>query len=246
MADERRGTLIGSVQRALRLLDAVGASDQPAPAKVLARRTGLALPTAYHLLRTMVVEGYLERLPDHGYVLGPRFAETARNGMQSLAHTALAALRDQLSLAVYFAVFSEGELGLRDVAESPKAMPIDLWVGLPDAAHATALGKCVLAWLPQPEREAYLSEHDLAALTARTIVDGRHLRDEVAHGGHLFVDREEYSTGLACVAVPVTAPGITGSIGIAAPVALLPNLVAAHQSLLATSHRVARALALTG
>jgi hypothetical protein len=46
-------TLIVSVQRALNLLDAVGA-DRPLPAKTLARRTGLPLPTAYHLVRTLV------------------------------------------------------------------------------------------------------------------------------------------------------------------------------------------------
>ncbi|WP_159045551.1 helix-turn-helix domain-containing protein, partial [Streptomyces puniciscabiei] len=51
-------TLIGSVQRAMRLLETVATHVYGAPAKQLARETGLALPTAYHLLRTLVHEGY--------------------------------------------------------------------------------------------------------------------------------------------------------------------------------------------
>ncbi|MCZ9336989.1 helix-turn-helix domain-containing protein, partial [Streptomyces sp. TRM76130] len=47
------GTLIGSVRRAMRLLECVARHRYGAPAKQLARETGLALPTAYHLLRTL-------------------------------------------------------------------------------------------------------------------------------------------------------------------------------------------------
>jgi len=64
-------TLINSVVRALNLLDAVGAATGPVPAKRLAHAVGLPLATTYHLLRTLVHEGYLARTPD-GYVLGER------------------------------------------------------------------------------------------------------------------------------------------------------------------------------
>lgn len=57
---ESAPTLIGSVQRALRLLEAMYAEDG-ATAKRLARLTGIPLPTVYHLLRTLSHEGYVER-----------------------------------------------------------------------------------------------------------------------------------------------------------------------------------------
>ncbi|MFB9839768.1 helix-turn-helix domain-containing protein, partial [Actinoallomurus acaciae] len=68
---EAAPTLIGSVRRALHLLDAVCASERPATAKRLAHALDLPLPTVYHLLRTLVYEGYLRKLDD-GYVLGGR------------------------------------------------------------------------------------------------------------------------------------------------------------------------------
>ncbi|MBT2481790.1 helix-turn-helix domain-containing protein [Streptomyces sp. ISL-94] len=52
-------TLIGSVQRALRLVEAMYA-EGGATAKRLARLTGIPLPTVYHLLRTLSHEGYVQ------------------------------------------------------------------------------------------------------------------------------------------------------------------------------------------
>ncbi|MFJ5884941.1 helix-turn-helix domain-containing protein [Kitasatospora cineracea] len=54
-------TLIASAQRALRLLEAAARHPSGATAKQLARDTGLALGTTYHLLRTLVHDRYLER-----------------------------------------------------------------------------------------------------------------------------------------------------------------------------------------
>ncbi|MFD9336960.1 helix-turn-helix domain-containing protein [Streptomyces sp. NPDC060028] len=53
-------TLIGSVQRALRLVEAMYA-EGGATAKRLSRITGIPLPTVYHLLRTLSHEGYVQR-----------------------------------------------------------------------------------------------------------------------------------------------------------------------------------------
>ncbi|MBW5483879.1 helix-turn-helix domain-containing protein [Streptomyces bambusae] len=53
-------TLIGSVQRALRLLEAMNAEGE-VTAKRLSRVTGIPLPTVYHLLRTLTHEGYVLR-----------------------------------------------------------------------------------------------------------------------------------------------------------------------------------------
>ena len=78
-------TLITSVQRALRLVEAVGASDRPVPAKALAPATGEHLSTTYHLLRTLVFEGYLRRI-DGGYALGDRVVALARHAPGHTLH----------------------------------------------------------------------------------------------------------------------------------------------------------------
>ena len=67
--------LIQSVSRALRVLEQVTWADHPLPVKVIARQCGLNLSTAYHLVRTLSYEGYLERHPDGGYTVGPQLAK---------------------------------------------------------------------------------------------------------------------------------------------------------------------------
>lgn len=65
-------TLVRSLQRGLQIINVV-AEEGPLQAKQIARSMTLSLPTAYHLLRTLVHDSYLARLDDGGYVLGDRF-----------------------------------------------------------------------------------------------------------------------------------------------------------------------------
>ena len=99
-----------------------------------------------------------------------------------------------------------------EIVDSARAPRIDLWVGIHDAAHATALGKCILGQLPAADRDEYLSRHPLHDLTRHTVVDRRRLRlpapDEVA------VDDEEYAIGIGCLAAPSHRPDVGGAVGV--------------------------------
>jgi DNA-binding IclR family transcriptional regulator len=123
-----------------------------------------------------------------------------------------------------------------------RAPRIDLWVGLHDAGHATALGKCILGQLPPDDRNDYLSRHPLQELTPRTVVDRRRLRlprpDEVA------VDDGEYAVGVSCLAAAVPTPEGAGAVGVVMTPAAMGQL-AARRTLLAGAGRVTRALTLS-
>ncbi|MCO6011435.1 helix-turn-helix domain-containing protein [Actinoallomurus purpureus] len=64
------GTIITSVQRATNILEVIGSSPGGATAKHIAAETGIALSTVYHLLNTLVVEGYATHVPGARWVLG--------------------------------------------------------------------------------------------------------------------------------------------------------------------------------
>lgn len=65
-------SFVRSLQRGLHIINVV-AAEGPLHAKRIARSVKLPLPTAYHLLRTLVHDDYLVRLDDGTYVLGDRF-----------------------------------------------------------------------------------------------------------------------------------------------------------------------------
>jgi len=220
-SDDVTPTLIQSVQRALRLVEAVADLDERAQAKQLARSLGLSLSTTYHLLRTLTFEGYLERRDDGRYLLGPELTRVARAGV---AHAELARLRPilsgirrQLRTSIYLARYTDGEIRIVDVAIDQRGPQVDLWVGLHDSAHATALGKCILAQLPAAEREDYVSRHPLPSLTPHTITDRRALLGTLARKPTSVTDDGEYFPGLWCLAVPVISPAWVGSLAIARP-----------------------------
>ena len=192
-------TLIGSVQRALRLVDIVANSTRPLPVKVLATITGLTPGTTYNLTRTLIHEGYLTSEPD-GLVLGARFPTfrteiDARGVFLAKVRTALREATDETGATAYLSRYSDGEIDLVDIVDAVRHPRIDLWVGMESSAHATALGKQILADLACEQRLDYLSRHRMEELTPRTIKDRRTLLSELERTRGFAVDREEYSIG---------------------------------------------------
>ena len=239
-------TLIQSVQRALRLVEIIGEHEGRAQAKEIARSAGLPLATTYHLLRTCAHEGWLQRLGDGSWVLGHRLDVIREHGSAArgvvLARPALEWLRDELGGPVYLARFRDGEIVVTEIVDSARNPRIDLWVGLHDAAHATALGKSILGQLPCPTRQDYLSRHPLQDLTSRTVVDRRHLRLPAA--GEIAVDEGEYAVGVSCVGAAVTTWDAVGAVGVVTA-AGSGAVDAVRRTLLRGAERVSRALALS-
>lgn len=239
-------TFIRSVSRALSLLDAVGSATRPVPAKSLARQTGVPLPTTYHLLRTLVHEGYLRRT-EAGYVLGDRADALAGRPAHcvvsvSHSHQVLQHLHDELRAAAYLSVLDDGEIRLVDVVDSPGAPRTDLWVGFHDAAHATALGKAVLSTLPEQTRREYVETHELPGLTRNTVTDRRVLLHELDSLSDYALDREEYAVGTACVAVPVPSTAFSAAVAVSVPATGLRRVIDRRDAL----RRAARLIAYAG
>jgi DNA-binding IclR family transcriptional regulator len=240
-------TLIVSVRRALHLLDAVGEAGRPLPAKALARRADLPLATTYHLLRTLVHEGYLARVEGVGYVLGDHVAELldgpARQGLRAARQREiLVGLRDELSAAAYLSVLTDGEIRLVDVADSAAAPRVDLWVGFEDAAHATAVGKAVLAVLRPGDRLDYLGRHGMADLTPRTVTDRRVLLHQLETQPVYALDREEYALGTACIAVSIPGAPEPAAVAVSVPSGQVGRIVGRADELRRAAERLGLAL----
>lgn len=246
----RQPTLITSVQRALRLMEAVSRHDRGAPAKQLARETSLPLATAYHLLRTLVTEGYVHRVEGGAFVLGEGVNELHGRSRQQFQRRrirpAMTMLRDELSAASYLSVYRDGEISVVEIADTPRAPRVDMWVRFEDAAHATASGKAVLRALDEESTRDYLARHPLVDLTPRTITRPDFLLRHLSESGPLVVDREEYLLGNSCVAVPVyDGAELAGSLSISVPAARLGRYPALGEPLTRAAARVARGLSLT-
>ena len=217
--DEKMPTLIGSVSRALTVLDCIGSASRPLSAKVIARATALSLGTTYNVLRTLAHSNYVVQDAD-GFVLGPGHPALAAAGSAvalAQGRTVLNGIRDELRAATYLGRFNDGEIELVDIVDGPLTPRVDLWVGLQDGAHATAFGKQILAGLSTRERLDYVSAHPLAELTPYTITSPREFLRTLDGSPPAMLDDQEYALGFMCLAVPVAASTWAGALAISLP-----------------------------
>lgn len=221
-AEHHPTTLIGSVQRALRLLESAAAHERGAPAKQLAREVGLALPTAYHLLRTLTHEGYLRR--EKGLFFLGEAAETlsgsgAQQKRRGILGDALAHWHDTLGVPVYFAVYREGEIEVMGVADSPGTPAVPEWADFRETGHAHAIGQCLLHQLDERARRDHLDRYPVQSITRYTVRDDRTLlrRLDAVPRMRPLTERQEYALGTVCAAVPVTAGRTAGAVAFSLP-----------------------------
>lgn len=214
--DDRPEDFVQSVGRALRLLEVVGASPG-LPVKAIARRSDLNISTTYHLVRTMAYEGYLLRLPDGTYAIGDQVARRFHDLLGAFekppaASAVLRHLAERTGLSAYLGCFDSARVTVVDVVEGPGSPYLeDFEVGLDVSAHATALGKALLASLTRRERRSYLREAGLRPFTANTCTDMTALETQVAgvDPGQVVIEHGEFRDSVACAAslIPRQQPG---------------------------------------
>ena len=224
--------LLQSVERAMRVLDHIAAAPGPVPAKSVAKALGLALPTTYHLLTTLVNGGYLVHLPeDKAYALGHRVDDLARGLRRQIAvppevGRVAEVTHREAGAAAYYAALRDTEMIVAHVAEChlhPRIRTLD--VGFHQAPHATAFGKLMLASLDPQDAADVLEHTGTPPVTADTVTDRRLLRRqfEQVRATGLAVEVDEFQSELSCMAAPVTdAVGrFVGSVAISMPTAAL-------------------------
>jgi len=227
--DRERG-LLGSVQRALRVLDVVSCAEEGVTAKAVARRAGLKLSTTYHLINTLVNEGYLVRLDDkHGFGIGykiPKLYQQLRIKLDVAPGiaSAVALVHERAEAAAYFASFRDTDIVLVHVVDSPSCPRIDMLdVGFAESAHATAFGKVMLSTLSPGARRSYLAVHGMQQLTPMTVTDRWELEAEldIARVRGVVAEVEELQLKFACLAAPVSDPTgrVVGTVAVSAPAA---------------------------
>jgi len=249
-AQPQSATLIGSVQRAMRLLECVAGHEHGAPAKQLARETGLALPTAYHLLRTLVHEGYLRR--EKGlFFLGDAAVRLSSSGAQQKRRStivdALAAWRDAIGVPVYYAVYREGEIEVMCVSDTPGNPAVEEWADFRETAHAHAIGQCLLSQLDDAARRDHLDRYPVQSITPYTVRDSHTLlrRLERTRRMEPVTEQQEYALGTVCAAIPITVGTTAATMAISLPSHQADRLMSAARQLQSEIGRAMGSLALS-
>jgi IclR family acetate operon transcriptional repressor len=207
---ESKGS-VGTLARGLDILELFAGDSAELTQKEVSERLDLPVPTVHRLTKLLVERGWLVR--DSGsrrlrlglgvarlmpaLMAGLRLPELAREPLRAAAERT----GETLNLATL-----HGDEVVYLVSESgANLLTLQSHAGLRLPVHCTALGKCLLAQLPDDEARRRAGEEPYAARTPRTITSWDALARELRRVQRDGVARSngEYEVGLASLAVPL-------------------------------------------
>ena len=244
---------LASLHRGLEVIDCFASQGSWSLAE-LAPHLGQNKATLFRVLHTLEQFGYVTKDAATGrYVPGLRLHTLGAAAVQhqALNWQALPPLQDLAEATgetVHVGILHDGVVVTVQVVDGTHAVRMHSSIGKRSPAHASALGKVLLAHLPDAEVEALLARHGMVRFTPNTLTTPAALRDalhRVRQQGYA-PDEEEIEPGLRCLAVPITdhAGRPSAALGLSAPAsrmtadavaALLPRVKA-------TAARISRML----
>ena len=208
---------VRAVDRAVAILTALSDQARPLGVGELAATVNLHPATVHRLLATLARLNWVERLDPGKYGLGLRMLGVAALGVaQSPLLSNSTPILQRLAEVSGWSAYLSVLVGNRvvDLARYPgrlsQAAPTFAFgPGRSYPAHASADGKLLMAYLPESELDALLSQDPLRAFTEKTITQPEDLKRELAmiRGRGFATDRGERSEFVKGVAVPVQAEG---------------------------------------
>ncbi len=238
---------VGSVARAMALLQELRDADTGLSVHELARRIGVHASTASRLLATLEAAGMVQRDGQGPYRLGLGLVTLAdrvlaRLDLQTLARPVLVELMERTGETTTLSLPGEQEAITVDSAPSRSSVVSMARLGRPSVAHGTAVGKVMLAFGGGPLPR----ESDMVAFTDRTITDRADLAAEVR-----AVRERGYSTvfgerdvDVNAIAAPVfdRSGGLAAILGIQGPATRLRDPTRLLDELLDGTAKLTRAL----
>jgi len=224
MNTDLKKTGIQSVSRAILILRCF-LDNKELGLTEISKMVGLHKSTTAGIVNTLKSERFLDQNADTGkYRLGIDLfclAASAKLELSDICEPFLIFLLKEFGETVNLGILDEDQVVYIAKKESTHSMRISTYVGKRIPLHCTAIGKAILAHLPQNEAAACIDRLDMRPFTDKTITDKTVLwkaLDEIRSQGIAY-DCEELEHGLVCMAVPIFKKpgGVIGALSISGP-----------------------------
>lgn len=202
---------VQSVDRAMMLLEALGADECGNRLTDLATRTGLSPSTTHRLLTTLEHRRFVHFDPDDGmwhvgrqaFWIGSTFMR--KRNFVGPALPFMRRLRDQTRETVNLGVPEQGEMVLINQVVSREITRAVSRVGGRSPMVASGMGKAILSSYTNGDVSAVVAARGMLRLTPKTLIRRRDLDaqlDAVRRDGYA-IDDEEFVPGIRCVAAAI-------------------------------------------
>jgi IclR family transcriptional regulator, pca regulon regulatory protein len=200
---------VQSLERGLAVIRAFDGDHAELTLSEVAATTGVTRAAARRFLLTLAELGYV-RSEGRYFSLTARVLELGYAYLSSLSLPEVAEPHLEALVAEVNESSSVSVLDGQDVVyvarvPTSRIMTVVISVGTRFPAYATSMGRVLLAGLPEPELDAYLTSVPLTPLTSRTVSSVAALRGELARvrgQGYALVN-QELEDGLRAIAAPI-------------------------------------------
>lgn len=222
---------VGTLARGLDVLELFASGAPQLSQKEISQALRLPMPTVHRLVAVLTQRGWLDREPGSRRLrLGVemvRLVPPLLAGMRlpELARPHLLRLAAEVQETANVAILEGGEVVYLLSETASRVLTSRVSVGWRLPAHCTALGKCLLAQLPEDVARTTLGREPYARRTERTLTTWRDLAAVLmgVREDGVAISEEEYETGLVSIAVPlnwIDGPG-TAAVNVSLPVGRL-------------------------
>jgi IclR family pca regulon transcriptional regulator len=209
IAEAPRSERLQSLARGLTVMRSFTPEHPALTISEVAERTGLTRATARRVLLTLADLGYVNT-DRREFTLSRSVLELAKpfsleRDPWTFARPYLESLTERTGESASIAILDDTEILYVARSQTRRLMTLAVAVGSRLPAHATSKGRVLLAFLPEPELEAYFARRAIARYTEQTVVDEAELRSilaEVRREGFAVVD-QQLEEGLSSVAAPI-------------------------------------------
>jgi IclR family pca regulon transcriptional regulator len=206
---EPSGQYVQSLARGLSVIRAFGRDRPSMTLSDIADVTGLTRATARRFLLTLIELGYV-RADGRLFALTPRvldlgFSYLSGLGLPEIVAPYLEQLSRTLNESASASVLDGGDIVYIARVPARRIMTVSITVGTRFPAHATSMGRVLLAALDDRQLDGYLAAIGREALTEKTLTDAAALRetlDQIRRQGWALVD-QELEQGLRSIAAPL-------------------------------------------
>jgi IclR family acetate operon transcriptional repressor len=225
---------VESVDRALRLLQALAGHGSGATLEELAVATALPKSSVHRTLTALRERGFATQQDDGRYLVGPELLRVAfdfhdRLDLRVILRPMLTRLRDELNETIHLGVLQGADVVYLDKLEPIQPIALTSRVGGRNPAHCTGVGKALLAWTfpDDAQLRAWIDRQGpLVTMTPNSIADPDALVAECARirADGFARDMEESEPGVRCAAAPVFlgSPRPLAAVSVSAPRDRLP------------------------
>lgn len=204
----------GMLGKGLQLLVALGNHPEGATLTRLATDLGLPISTTHRLLNAMVPFAFVELDSERRlYSLGLTIFQLSHRValVQTLSELALPVMRRLTQVSgeqTLMSVLQGTEIVYLERVEGQHQIQNHAEVGQRGAVHSSAMGKSLIAFLPEAEQERLISQLKLERRGPNTITDRNRLRQELelTRARGFAINEEENEAGIRSIAVPVIGP----------------------------------------